>query len=68
VRQRRQTNIEYVQAISIRNKQLLEERDPTVRRQRLDDLRLLAADPIRAKEHLMRSSMIASVRRAAAIE
>jgi len=26
VRQRRQTNIEYVQAISIRNKQLLEER------------------------------------------
>jgi len=68
VRQRRTTNIEYVQAISIRNKQLLEERDPAVRRRHLDDLRALAADPVRAKEHLMRSSMIASVRRAAAIE
>jgi 3-(3-hydroxy-phenyl)propionate hydroxylase len=68
VRQRRQTNIEYVQAISIRNKQLLEERAPAIRRQRLDELRVLAADPVRAKEHLMRSSMIASVRRAAAIE
>lgn len=67
VRQRRQTNIEYVQAGSIRNKQLLEERDPAVRRQRLDEVRATAADPVRAKEHLMRTSMIASVRRAAAI-
>ena len=67
VRQRRQTNIEYVQAGSIRNKQLLEERDPAVRRQRLDEVRATAADPVKAKAHLMRTSMIASVRRAAAI-
>lgn len=66
-RQRRLTNIEYVQAMSIRNKRTLEERDPLVRGQRLDDLRAVAADPARAREHLLNTSMIASVRRAAAI-
>jgi 3-(3-hydroxy-phenyl)propionate hydroxylase len=66
-RQRRLTNIEYVQAMSIRNKRTLEERDPLVRRQRLDELRATAADPQRAREHLLNTSMIASVRRAAAI-
>lgn len=67
VRQRRQVNIEYVQAVSIRNKQTLEERDPEVRRRRLDDYRKAAADPALAKEILMKSSMIASARRAEAI-
>ncbi|HEX2545764.1 MAG TPA: FAD-dependent monooxygenase [Ramlibacter sp.] len=66
-RQRRSANIDYVQAQSIRNKQLLEERDPVVRRQRLDEIRAIAADPLRAKQHLMNTSMIASVRHAAAI-
>lgn len=67
VRQRRQTNIDYVQAQSIRNKQLLEERDPAVRQTRLDELRRTAVDPIAAKQFLMRSSMIDSVRKAATI-
>ena len=67
VRQRRQVNIEYVQAVSIRNKQTLEERDPEVRRKRLDDYRKAAADPALGKEILMKSSMIASARRAEAI-
>jgi 3-(3-hydroxy-phenyl)propionate hydroxylase len=67
-RQRRTTNIEFVQAQSIRNKQLLEERDPLVRRRNLDELRAIAADPMRARAHLMRSSMIESMRRAASIE
>jgi 3-(3-hydroxy-phenyl)propionate hydroxylase len=67
VRQRREVNIEYVQAVSIRNKETLEERDPEVRRRRLDDYRRAAADPALAKEILMKSSMIASARRAAAI-
>jgi 3-(3-hydroxy-phenyl)propionate hydroxylase len=66
-RQRRQTNIEYVQAISIRNKRLLEEKDPSVRRERLNELRTIAADPASARQYLMNSSMIASVRRAADI-
>jgi len=68
VRQRRQTNIEHVQAQSIRNKQMLEERDPAVRSQRLDEVRRTAADPVAAKKFLMRTSMIDSVRRAATIE
>jgi 3-(3-hydroxy-phenyl)propionate hydroxylase len=67
-RQRRQTNIDYIQAQSIRNKRLLEERDPRVRAERLDEMRAIAADPERAYQFLLNSSMIASVRRAEAIE
>ena len=66
-RQRRQANIEFVQAQSIRNKELLQERDPAVRAERLQELRRVAADPTRAREFLLRSSMIASVRRAAEV-
>jgi 3-(3-hydroxy-phenyl)propionate hydroxylase len=68
VRQRRQTNIDYVQAQSIRNKQLLEESDPAVRRARLEEIGRTAADPAAAKKFLMRSSMIESVRKAATID
>jgi 3-(3-hydroxy-phenyl)propionate hydroxylase len=67
VRQRRQANVEFVQAQSIRNKELLQERDPAVRTQRLDELRRIATDRGQAREFLLRSSMIASVRRAAEI-
>jgi 3-(3-hydroxy-phenyl)propionate hydroxylase len=67
VRQRRQANVEFVQAQSIRNKELLQERDPAVRAERLAELRRTAADRGRAREFLLRSSMIASVRRAAEI-
>jgi 3-(3-hydroxy-phenyl)propionate hydroxylase len=67
-RQRRPINISAVQAMSIRNKRLLEERDPEVRRQHLDELRDTVADPVKAKAYLMNSSMIASVREAAAID
>ena len=66
-RQRRPINIQAVQAMSIRNKRLLEEKDPAIRQQRLDEQRELAADPVRAKAHLMNTSMINSVRAAAAI-
>jgi len=66
-RQRRLTNIEYVQAITIRNKKLLEERDPEVRAQRLDEMRQTASDPEKHRAFLLNSSMINSVRRAAEI-
>ena len=66
-RQRRPVNVEAVQAMSIRNKRLLEEKDPAVRRARLEEQRALAADPVRAKAHLMNTSMINSVRAAARI-
>ena len=67
VRQRRAANVEFVQAQSIRNKQLLEERDPEVRASRFDELRRTAADPARARDYLLRSSMIWSVRRAESV-
>jgi 3-(3-hydroxy-phenyl)propionate hydroxylase len=66
-RQRRPINIQAVQAMSIRNKRLLEERDPKVRAERLAELRAIAADPARAKAYLLDTSMINSVRAAAAI-
>jgi 3-(3-hydroxy-phenyl)propionate hydroxylase len=66
-RQRRPINIKAVQAMSIRNKRLLEERDPAVRRAHLDELRAIAADPAKAKAYLLDTSMINSVREAAAI-
>ena len=67
-RQRRLTNIEYVQAITIRNKRLLEEQDPDVRRAHLDELRKTAADPAQARAYLLNSSMIASIARAREIQ
>ena len=67
MRQRRAANVEFVQAQSIRNKQLLEERDPDVRAARFDELRRTAADPARARDYLLRSSMIWSVRRAESV-
>jgi len=67
VRQRRAANVEFVQAQSIRNKQLLEERDPTVRAAHFDELRRIAADLAQAREYLLRSSMIWSIRRAESV-
>jgi len=68
VRQRRAANVAFVQAQSIRNKQVLEEKDPAVRAQNLAELRATAADRSRHKEYLIRSSMIWSVRHAASID
>ena len=62
--QRRPIAIEYVQAATLRNKALLEEKDPAVRERRLDDLARQAEDPVKAREFLLRSSMIAALRKA----
>jgi 3-(3-hydroxy-phenyl)propionate hydroxylase len=66
--QRRTVAIEFVQEQSIANKNRLEARDPDLRRRNLDELRAIAADPERARQFLLRTAMIASQRRAAAIE
>jgi 3-(3-hydroxy-phenyl)propionate hydroxylase len=63
VRQRRAATVEAVQAMSIRNKRLLEERDPKVQRSRMEELVQTARDPARARAHLLDSSMIAGLRR-----
>lgn len=66
-RQRRPVNIKSVQAMSIRNKRLLEERDPQVRKQRQAEIGAIARDPVKARAFLLETSMIDSVRKAAAI-
>ena len=59
--------VEYVQAASIRNKKLLEERDPAVRRERFEELRAIASAPERAREYLQRSTLYESLERANAV-
>jgi 3-(3-hydroxy-phenyl)propionate hydroxylase len=66
--QRRTVAIEFVQQQSIANKARLEARDPAVRKRNLDELRASAANPERARQFLLRTSMIASQRRAEAME
>jgi 2-polyprenyl-6-methoxyphenol hydroxylase-like FAD-dependent oxidoreductase len=63
-RRRRPINIEYVQQQTVANKKRLEERDPGVRQANFDDLRRAAADPLRHKQFLMRTSLIESTRKA----
>jgi len=67
-RQRRAVAIEFVQEQSIENKKRLEARDPDVRKKNLGELRAIAADRARARQFLLRTSMIVSQRRAAAME
>jgi 3-(3-hydroxy-phenyl)propionate hydroxylase len=67
-RQRRLTAIEYVQAQSIANKRTLEERDPEKRRQALDNLRRVAEDPKSHYEFVRKSSLVAMLKSAEAIE
>jgi 3-(3-hydroxy-phenyl)propionate hydroxylase len=63
-RQRRTVAVEFVQEQSIANKKRLEAADPEQRKRNLDDLRAIAADPARARQFLLRTSMIDSQRRA----
>jgi 3-(3-hydroxy-phenyl)propionate hydroxylase len=65
--QRRTVAVEFVQEQSIANKKRLEAREPDARKRNLDELRAIAADPERARQFLLRTSMIASQRRAAAM-
>ena len=67
-RRRRTLNAEFIQEQTINNKKRLEEKDPAARQRRLDELRATEADPARQKAFLMRSSLIASVRRAGTID
>lgn len=66
-RQRRPAQIDYVQQITIRNKRLVEESDPVIKRQRQDEIRRAAADAKLAYAYLLDSSMINMVRKAASL-
>jgi 3-(3-hydroxy-phenyl)propionate hydroxylase len=63
-RQRRHVAVQHTQAQTIRNKRLLTEKDPAVRRKNHDDLRRPAEDPTLARAFLLRSSLIESLREA----
>jgi 3-(3-hydroxy-phenyl)propionate hydroxylase len=67
-RQRRTVAVEAVQQQTHRNRQIISERDTAVRQKSLDDLRRIASDKIAARDYMLKSSMIASMRRAAEIE
>jgi 3-(3-hydroxy-phenyl)propionate hydroxylase len=67
-RQRRTVAIEAVQQQTDRNHRIISERDPATRRKSLDALRRMAASKDSAREYMLNSSMISSVRRAAEID
>ncbi|MDB5533576.1 MAG: FAD-binding monooxygenase, partial [Hyphomicrobiales bacterium] len=66
--QRRTVSIEFVQAQTIANKKRLETKDHDARERNFAELSETAADPVKAHDFLMRSSMITMQRRAAAIK
>ncbi|HKQ28245.1 MAG TPA: FAD-dependent monooxygenase [Burkholderiales bacterium] len=62
-RQRRPVALEYVNKITIANKRNLEARDPAEHRRWKDEMTRTAADPMLAREYMLKTSMIASLRR-----
>jgi 3-(3-hydroxy-phenyl)propionate hydroxylase len=64
-RLRRPLNVEFVQSQTIQNKKRLEEKDPAVREKNFADLAATAADPVRHRAFLMRTSLLESVRNSA---
>ena len=67
-RQRRTVAVEAVQQQTNRNHQIISERDPETRKKSLDAMRRTATDKRSAREYMLKSSMISSMRRAAEIE
>ena len=61
--ERRPMAVQHLDAMTARNKKLMEERDPAVRRKTNDEFRAIAADPARAYAYLLETSMIGPVRR-----
>ena len=67
-RRRRPLIVQFVQEATIANKKRLEERDPAARLAGVAGLRATAADPVRHRQFLLRTSLIESVRTAASID
>lgn len=60
-RQRRTIALEVVQKNSIRNKNLMDERDPDVRLRNQQTMHAISLDPRRSREYLMETSMLSAV-------
>jgi 3-(3-hydroxy-phenyl)propionate hydroxylase len=66
-RQRRHAAVKYVQAQTISNKRMMEERDPAVRRANFDELRKTAENLDSARAYMRRAALFDSLRDAAAV-
>jgi 3-(3-hydroxy-phenyl)propionate hydroxylase len=66
-RQRRHAAVKYVQAQTIANKRLMEERDPAVRKANFDELRRTAENRESARAYMRRAALLDSLRDAAAV-
>jgi 3-(3-hydroxy-phenyl)propionate hydroxylase len=64
-RQRRPIAQQQIIAQAHQNRTRMQERDPVKRRETLRSLQATAADPVRAREYLLRTSMITGLREAA---
>jgi 3-(3-hydroxy-phenyl)propionate hydroxylase len=62
-RSRRPVALEYVNQITIANKRNLEARDPEEHRRWKEEMTRIATDPRLAREYMLKTSMIASLRR-----
>jgi 3-(3-hydroxy-phenyl)propionate hydroxylase len=67
-RQRRHAAVTYIQAQTIANKRLMEERDPKVRGVNFDELRRTADDPAAARGYMRRAALVESLEQAAAVD
>jgi 3-(3-hydroxy-phenyl)propionate hydroxylase len=66
-RQRQPIAEEQILKQADQNRKRMTEKDPSKRRQSLDEMRAITEDPVRYKSFLMKSSMIEGIRRAAAM-
>jgi 3-(3-hydroxy-phenyl)propionate hydroxylase len=66
-RQRRHAAVKYVQAQTIANKRIMEERDPAVRKKNFDELRRTADNPETARAYMRRAALYDSLRDAATV-
>jgi 3-(3-hydroxy-phenyl)propionate hydroxylase len=66
-RRRRPVARDEIMAQADRNRSRMRERDPDRRRALLAELQAIAADPVRLRAHLLRTSMIDGLKRAAAV-
>jgi len=66
-RQRRHVAKAFLQSMTIQNKRALEEKDLVKRQERMDEMRAIAADPIKSCDFLMRTSMFEGLQAASQI-
>jgi 3-(3-hydroxy-phenyl)propionate hydroxylase len=66
-RQRRYVANAFLQAMTIQNKRVLEEKDPVKRHERLEEMRSTAADSAKARDFLLRTSMFEGLKSASQV-